>query len=212
VVGDLGRPTNAVEGAGAIYVADSARHRIVMLDGATYAVLLERALAAAPYALAYDASTQRLYVGLMGSGQVQALDETTLEPVGSVSLGGLGLPQDMALDAAAGKLYVAHALSPKYGALSVVDTASMAVVATLWGSPQQPLTGADAVRVDSARHLVFLAQSAGCLVLDGDDLALRETLALSPRLIDALAADALEGTLYLASDDGQVWTWRAATP
>jgi DNA-binding beta-propeller fold protein YncE len=148
----------------------------------------------------------------MGTGQVLALNADTLETVGDVTLGGLGYPQDLALDATSNKLYVAHALSPKYGALSVIDTAGMTLLTTLWGNPEHPLGGSDAVRVDAAHQQVFLAQNAGCLVLDSGDLSVRDTVELAPELISALAADSLEGTLYLATVDGQLWTWRASTP
>ena len=212
VANELGQPTNAVEGDGTVYVADSAGQRIVMLDNASYAVLAARELAAEPYALAFDQAANRLYVGLMGTGQVLALDADTLETVGEVTLEGLGLPQDLALDATANKLYVAHALSPKYGALSVIDTTSMTLLTTLWGNAEQPLLGSDTVRVDATHQAVYLSQYDGCLVLDSSDLSVLETVELAPELLSALASDSLEGTLYLAGAGGQLWTWRTTTP
>ncbi|NLG27845.1 MAG: hypothetical protein GX557_08025, partial [Chloroflexi bacterium] len=212
IVGHLGRPTNAVEGDGWIYVADSGANRVLQLDAQTWAVRRAAQFEEAPYALAYDARTGRLYVGLMGSGQVLALAGDDLATLAGVRLRGLGLPQDLAVDTVAGRVYVAHALTPKYGALTVLDAATLAVVAERTGTADVSLLGSDAVRVDAARNALYLAQSAGCLVLDPDTLTFRETITLQDRLVSGLALDALDGTLFLGGAAGELWTWRAGTP
>jgi len=212
VVGKLGYPANAVEGDGRLYVADSAGKRILVLDGASLAVLSQRELPAAPYALAYDPTARRLYVGQMGTGQLLALDADSLETIAEVALGGLGYPQDLALDTATHSLYVAHALSPKYGALSVIDTASMTVRRTRWGNQEQSMLGSDFVHLDTARDTLFVTHSGGCLVLASIDLTVRTALALDPEVITGMAGDTLEGILYLTGAGGQLWTWQAATP
>lgn len=210
-LGDLGRPVNVVEGAGELYVADSAGKRVIVLDGQSLAPLRTREFPRAPVALVSDALGQRLYVGLMGGG-VLALDAVTLRTLGRVELEGLGLPQDLALDTGAQRLYVAHALAPKYGALSVIDTASMTVVADLWGSPDVPLLGSDAVRVVADQRTLYLAQATGCMVLDPERLTVRQNIVVGEQVVSGLAVDALDGTLYLAGAQGELWTWRAATP
>ncbi len=212
VIAELGRPTNAVEGDGVLFVADSGGKRIVALDGQSLVAVRTREFPQAPAALACDPLRQRLYVGLMGSGDVLALDAVTLRTLGKVTLEGLGLPQDLALDADAQRLYVAHALAPKYGALTVIDTASLGIVGDLWGSPDVPLIGSDAVRVVAEQRSLYLAQATGCLVLDPDRLTVRQNIVVGERLVSGLAVDALDGTLYLAGAQGELWTWRAAAP
>ncbi|GAF82144.1 unnamed protein product, partial [marine sediment metagenome] len=160
-VDGLGRPTNLVVGLGRIYVADSEGRRVVAIDGESLTIVAERVLPAAPHALALDAEARRLYVGEMGIGTILALDAGTLRPIDQVVLGGLGYPRDLALDGAAGRLYVAHALSPKYGAISAIDVADMSIIGTVWGNEERPLSGADVVAVDGRRGVVLLGQADG---------------------------------------------------
>ena len=205
----LGRPTGLAVGLGRIYVADGVGRRLVMLDSASYGILATRTLPAAPHALALDPLRRRLYVGQMGSGVVLALDADHLRLLGEVALGGLGYPLDLALDVKANKLYIVHALSPKYGAISLVDAARMISLFTLWGSQERPLFGADTVRVDAQRGLVYLGQSDGILTLDAKDLATRGHLRVSRLgLPGTLAVDPLDGTAYIAGDRARLWSWQ----
>jgi len=205
----LGRPTNLVVGLGRAYVADSAGHRVVAIDSESHGILAERALPAAPQALALDPVAHRLYVGQMGTGMILALDADTLALEGQVALEGLGYPRDLALDVATGRLYVAHALSPKYGAISAIDLADMSVVATVWGDQERPLSGADAVSVDGKRGVALLGYADGLVALDATSLEVLDTArVLRGGWAGALAIDRLEGTAYVAEDKGRVWSWQ----
>ena len=182
-----------------------------MLDSASYGILATCALPAAPHALALDPLRRRLYVGQMGSGKVLALDADHLDLLGEVALGGLGYPLDLALDGEAGRLYVIHALSPKYGAISLVDAAHMTLLSTLWGNQEQSLFGADTVRLDAKRGLVYLGQADGVLTLGASDLAVRDSLPISRLgLPGTLALDPLEGTAYMVGDGARLWSWQPA--
>lgn len=207
----LGRPTDLAYGDGRVYVADSAGERVIVLDGESCAIIVTSTLSAAPYGLAYDPVERRLYVGQMGRAQILALEAETLALQGQVDLSGLGFPLDLALDAPANRLYVAYALSPKYGALSVIDTTDLSLVDTVSGNRQQPLYGVDSVQVDSQRGAVLVGQYAGLLVFDCD-LSLREQLAVArSQAPGSLALDPLEGTLYIGGVRGQLWSWRDAS-
>jgi DNA-binding beta-propeller fold protein YncE len=182
---------------------------VVAIDSENHGIVAERALPAAPQALALDPLTRRLYVGQMGTGMILALDADTLALEGQVALEGLGYPRDLALDVTTGRLYVAHALSPKYGAISAIDLADMSVVATVWGDRERPLSGADAVSVDGKRGVALLGYADGLVALDATSLEVLDTArVLRGGWAGALAIDRLEGTAYLAEDRGPLWTWR----
>lgn len=202
----LGRPTGVAAVAGRVYLADSDGGRVIVLDRQKRDIIQVCALPAAPYALAYDPVRGRLYVGLMGHGALLALNAKTMDLIGEVRLGGLGYPLDLALDAQAGKLYVAHSLTPKYGALSVVDVESLSHAAILRGRFELPLREPNAVRLDRKRGLVWVGHAEGLAALDMHTLALRrvERVARSP-WGNALAYDPERGMLYLADDQGRLW-------
>ena len=133
----------------------------------------------------------------------------TLALEGQVALEGLGYPRDLALDVATGRLYVAHALSPKYGAISAIHLADMSVVATVWGDQERPLSEADAVSVDGKRGVALLGYADGLVALDATSLEVLDTTrVLRGGWAGALAIARLEGTAYVAEDKGRVWSWQ----
>lgn len=209
----LGRPSNMVLGLGKIYIADSAQNRLVVLDGADYAIMAVQELPAAPHALALDPFLRRLYVGQMGTGMILAVNAETLDPIGQVALGGLGYPQDLVLDGATGRLYVAHARSPKYGAIAIIDTQSMTLLATREGNPQWSLFGSDTVCLSAKRGLVFLGQADGFLALDSGNLAVQSQISISRSAWPGtVAPDMAQGAIYIAGEKGQLFRWEPPTP
>ena len=204
----LGRPTGLVAGLGRLYVADSAGHRLIALSQGDCRIVSTRSMPAAPHALALDARTRRLYVGLMGVGRILALNADTLEPLGETQLAGLGYPQDMALDSAAERLFVAHALSPKYGALSVVDTRTMSVIDGVTGNPRQPLFGIESVCLDSARGVVHLGLYGGVSTLDAQSLRLRQMRAVGDGPVYSIATAPVGSALFIRSRWSGLWRWQ----
>ena len=204
----LGRPTRMVIGESRLYVSDSLQQRIMVL-GPSCDIIGQRTLPAAPYALALDSTKGRLYVGQMGNGTILALNTETLASEGTLALGGLGYPLDLALDSSGEILYVAHALSPKYGALSVITTRDMSMQKTLWGSPALDLTNADSVRWDSRHSVVLLGVAEGIMALDGRSL---EVVHLQPLRRagwpGAMTLDPLVGTVFVAGEGGSLWSWQ----
>ncbi len=167
----------AVGGVGAdarLYVGDVEGRRLVMLDAHSYSIIGISALQAAPHPLRLDPGvgpSARLYVGEAGTGRLLALDADTLNPLGQAQLGGLGYIQDMVL--ADDRLFVAHALSPKYGGVSVIDTETMTVLHTRWGQREIPLWPADALALDAEKGLLFVRTAQGLILLDARDLSWR---------------------------------------
>ena len=210
---DLGRPTSISIGPGFIYVTDPGQGRVMALNAESWAALALKTLPAAPHGLVYDGSRHRLYVGQMGVGTILALDANTLEPVAEVALGGLGYPLDLALDATGERLYVAHALSPRYGAVSVIDTSKMVLLATRWGNQEQTLFGAGSVCVDAKRGVVYLGIANGIAALDAIDLSVLNVTPL-PRSAwtGTMAIDPLESTVYIAGERSRLWSWQSVLP
>ena len=208
-VDGLGRPADVAVGAGRVYVADTLGHRLVALDAMNHSIIATRRLPAAPYPIALDPRRHRVYVGQMGRGTILALNADTLDPVGEVALEGLGYPQGLALDALANRLYVAHALSPKYGAISAINTVDMTLSATLCGDRAQPLFGANDLSFDSGRGIIMLGIAEGVVILDAKGLAIQgyEEFHRSP-WAGTMTVDALEATLYVAGKDGRLWIWQ----
>jgi uncharacterized repeat protein (TIGR01451 family) len=203
----LGRPSNLAVSPDRVYIADPAGARLLAIDRAAWYTIAERALSAAPHALAYDPLRQRLYVGLMGRGAIVALDAATLQPLGDeLALGGLGLPQHLALDADAGRLAVAHSLSPKYGGISLIDTETMTLLRTRWGDLQEPLSGAAHAAFGPSPGELTLRVGGRALLLDADTLQTRRELAVDGA--GPLAVDRLSRTVYLAARGGGALSWR----
>jgi hypothetical protein len=166
-----------IDGVGAdarLYVGDVEGQRIVVLDAHSYGIINVSLLQAAPHPLRLDTAAglgARLYVGEAGTGRLLALDADTLNLLGHAQLGGLGYIHDMVL--ADDRLFVAHALSPKYGGVSVIDTRTMTVLYTRWGQREVPLWPADALVLDAENELLFVRSAQGIVQLDTRDLSWR---------------------------------------
>jgi len=205
---ELGRPTRLEMGGSRVYVSDSLQQRVVVLSKSCD-IIGQRTLPAAPYALALDMSGGRLYVGQMGSGKILALNTETLATESTLALGGLGYPLDLALDSSGEILYVAHALSPKYGALSVIKAEDMSLLGTLWGNSKLALTNADSVRWDPRHNVVLLGVAEGIMALDGRSLQLIYAQPL--RRVGwpgTMVVDPLGGTVFVTGDGDSVWGWQ----
>ncbi len=207
VVADgLGRPLGLAASPHHLFVGDAAGKRLVMLDREGHGIMRMADLGAAPGGLVYDPLTHRIYVTQLGPGTLLAFDADTLEPLGQVTLGGLGLPRALALDAEARRLYVAHDLSPKYGAISVVDTEAWRVVAERTGTWAQPLTGCGEIAIDRARGRLVLSYSGGIAVMDPETLEVVDDAPLPPGASSrGLALDPATGRAYLGGEGDGLW-------
>jgi len=211
----LGRPTGLEHGTGRLYVADSGSHRVLAYDAARGAILAEHHTTLAPYALAHDSGRDVLYAGEMGSGRVLALDGATLELRDELQIPGLGYPTDLEMDVGGSRLYVAHNLTPKFGALSVIDTESWTLLDTLSGDYAQPLTGTAQVVAVEPEGALLLRWSGGLATVDAREWRVVSAVrrpAAEREL--AVAADRRTGAVYTVRGDGllRVETWSKSLP
>ena len=203
---DLGRPVGLAIGGDRAYLADAVEKRLLALWLKDGTIDESRPLPAAPQALALDAPRGLLYAGLMGRGTILALDAATLAPLDEVSLTGLGFPQDLALDDVTQRLYVAHALSPKYGALTIIDTATMSIIENRYGDLAEPLYGSDALCLDADGKMLYLGLFGSVARLDAQHLAMHK-LSLGERVAVHSLALSRDGALYIGSD-GRLLRWQ----
>lgn len=210
-VSGLGHPSNALAAEGFVYVSDSAGARLIVLDARSGSIVRSRDMGHAPHALAHDVFKGRLYVGLMGVGTILALEADTLEPVGSVVLAGLGYPHDLALGAEGRELFVTHDISPKLGAVTVIDTDDLAITRTREGDLIDPLYGTRDLLVDETSGAVWLGAYGAIALLNADTLETVETSAVLPSGLVSVEVDAMRGTVYALGLEGRVWRWRQAT-
>jgi hypothetical protein len=106
--------------------------------------------------LAFDPSTQRLFVAALGNGTVEVLD--TVKPAHFRSLAGFREPQGIAFVSDLGAVAVANGDS---GTLQLVDTRTFATRWTL------DIGGdADNVRYDAASKRLYVAAAGGLSVVD----------------------------------------------
>jgi hypothetical protein len=202
----LGRPLGLAVTPGRLFAGDADGKRLVMLDRQGRGIMQEIDLEAAPGGLVYDPLMHRIYVTQLGPGTLLACNADTLEPLGQVTLGGLGLPRALALDAEARRLYVAHDLSPKYGVLSVVDTATWQVIAERTGTWTQPLAGCDDLVIDRERGRLVLGHHGGIVTLDLETLEVIEETQRPPTAsARGLALDPATGRAYLGADGDGLW-------
>ena len=76
---NVGRPSSLAAAEGRLYLTDVDGQRIVMLDSSDYSIISTQDFPVAPHGLILDPLRNRLYAGLMGEGQIVALDADTLE-------------------------------------------------------------------------------------------------------------------------------------
>jgi len=149
---------------------------LVLVDRQNCAIIERVPVGDAPYAAACDRGRQRVYVGDAGSDTVSVVDARSAALVNTVRLGGLGHPQESALDQVRDHLYVTNALSPKYGAVTAMDGSSGQILSRLVGSEARPLFRMYGIAVDPLRGWVYVATTDEMLVLTGEALRLAEVI------------------------------------
>jgi len=207
-VSGLGYPSDLEARDGRVYVADTRDNRVIAVEAVTGRVLTSGSLSGSPHAIDVDVGRGRIYVGEMGTGRVLVLDAESLDVLGTVTLGGLAYAHDLTLDASGRHLYVTHDLSPKFGALSVVDTDTLRVLDTMTGDYEEPLTEPRSVFLlrDGAHAVVELGDGFVTVALDGLSVA-SVTRLDDGNLLRAMAVEPLEGIAYTADSKGHLRTW-----
>jgi len=125
-----------------------------------------------------------------------------------VRLGGIGLVSELVAAEGTSRVYATHALSGRYGGVSVVDADAVEVSHTLWGNPGRPLQGANALVVDAARGQIILRETGTVRVLDAATLAEVDQVAgVGYGVPGALALDGMSGAAFLSDSVGRLWSY-----
>ena len=211
VISGIPGPSGIAVDDGLIYVTATRSDELIALDARTYAIMQRVHVGDAPYAVLSDPSSGRVYVGNAGADTVSIVDGPTGVVLHSVTLGGLGHPQGLALDVHLGRLYVTYALSPKLRAIAAVNTATGDVVARLTGTEGEPLFGAYGIGVDAGSGRVYVTTTNGLLALSAVDLHFVDRTT-APGVGFAytfgLAVDPAGGNVYVAAAGPAAAGWK----
>jgi DNA-binding beta-propeller fold protein YncE len=187
-----------------VYVAETAANRLLILDGRTAEQRGEIKMSLAPHTIAASADGQRLYVALAGSGDVALVDVERAEITKRTPLGGLGLPQDLAVDDGTGRVYVLYLLAPRYRNVAILDGQSGEQVGIISASLEHPLDGAHALAVDAGRQRLYISDAAGLQIYSTTTLKWLATLPTEGSTnAFGLAVDAQRGYVYAALPGNQ---------
>jgi YVTN family beta-propeller protein len=186
-----------------VYVTATRSDELIVLDAQTCAIIQRVPVGDAPYAVLCDPARHRVYVSNAGEDTVSIVDTHTGAIVSTVTLGGLGHPQNLALDAIHGRVYVTYALTPKYRGIAAIDAASGQVVSHLSGGEKESLFAAYGIAVDPAMGRVYVTAAQETLVLSGESLEIIARMpGLGPAYGFGLTLDTGTGRLYIADGSG----------
>jgi YVTN family beta-propeller protein len=182
-----------------VYVTATRSDELIVVDAQTCAIIQRVPVGAAPYAVVCDPARHRVYVSNAGEDTVSSVDSDTGTVVGTVKLGGLGHPQNLALDTIHGRVYVTYAVTPKYRGIAAIDASTGQIVARLSGSEKESLFGAYGIAVDPSLGRVYVTGARELLVLSGESLeAIERMPGPGPAYGFGLTLDPAEGRLYIA--------------
>jgi len=185
-------------GADNVYVTATRSDQLIVVDKRKCAIIGCVAVGDAPYAIACNRRRQWVYVGNAGDDTVSIVDGRSGVLLYTVTLGGLGHPQGLALDPVRGRLYVTYALSPKYRAIAAIDASSGQILSRLIGNEGQPLFAAYGIAVDPLRGWVYVPTVDKTLVLAGETLhVLQEVSGIGPVNVFSLCVHPVEGRVYM---------------
>lgn len=163
-----------------VYVTATRSNELVVLDVQTCAIIQRVPVGDAPYAVVSDPVRQRVYVTNAGEDTVSIVDSGILANdagrstegaiVGTVRLGGLGHPQNLALDSVRGRVYVTYALTPKYRGIAVIDGLTGQIVSHLAGNAEETLFGAYGIAVDGLMGRLYVPTVRELLVLSAESM------------------------------------------
>jgi YVTN family beta-propeller protein len=193
------RPNGLALAGGQLYVAETAAHRLLILDSKTAERRGEIELGPGPYTLAASADGERVYVALAGSDEVAVVETAQDEVIARTALGGLGFPQDIAVDTTTGRVYVVYLLAPRYRNVTIINGRSGKQVGVIAANLELPLDGAQALAVDAARQRLYVSDAGGLQVFSTTTNRWLETHPVEgPANPFGLAVDPRRGQVYAA--------------
>ncbi|MBX2996869.1 MAG: DUF11 domain-containing protein [Caldilineaceae bacterium] len=147
----------AINAAG-LWIAETSADRVILVDPESGALRKQIAIPGSPFVV--RAAETGIFVTAPGTNQVIAIDnegrfrwQTTLD--------GLGLPQDLLYDAAAGRLFVLYFLAPRYGQIAILDADSGEILTRIEPTLRRPLQLASALSLDENGQTLWVHTAAG---------------------------------------------------
>jgi DNA-binding beta-propeller fold protein YncE len=152
-----------------LFVADTSAGTVRILAADTRQTLAETPVGPGPYAVVALSATGRVFVALTGgTDEIAILDAATGQKLGTTHLGGLGYPQALAADEAAGRVYALYFLAPRYRQIAVLDAATGAIVGVIPATLDRPLADATTLALDPDRRHLLVGTAQGLLAYDLD--------------------------------------------
>ncbi len=182
-VSGLSGPTGLAVGGPGLWVSEGTAGRVALVNPNNYGIIARVQVGKAPGALAFNDLRAELYVAVTGQGTVAVVSDagTLLE---SWPVGGIGLPQGMALFAPARRLYVAYAIDPRDGAVVAYDVGTRQRLFTWQGSRDAPMDPLMALTINPSGKRLFAVGGQFWWMLDtqtGDSVVQRKEIgAISP--------------------------------
>lgn len=165
-VDGLSQPNGIALSEERAYVADTRANELLIFDLSTHSILQRVPLAAAPYAVAFNAGNERVYVGQAASDRISVLDADGAR-LATISLGGLGLVQGIAVNTRTNRVYAVYFRGPRFHAVAEIDGSTNQVLARIGGDYAHPFSRAYGITVDETRNRIFVNDNVGLAEIDG---------------------------------------------
>jgi len=174
LVSGISKPSGLATSAERLYVTATGSDELVALDLGSHAIIRRIAVGDAPYAVALSGEGHEAYVANAGTDTISIVDTSAAVQVGTVALGGMGHPQNLALDNLRHRLYVSYALSANRTALAGIDLQSAQVTSRLLQVAGRPLVSAYDLQVDPLNGQLYVLDWDRIIVLEGNRLSVQE--------------------------------------
>jgi uncharacterized repeat protein (TIGR01451 family) len=180
-----------------LYVSCAQTGEVVTVDGETGLEVGRVKVGTYPETLALDRLHRLLYVANAGDGSLSVvnLDGPSVLRTIKICQGPL---LDLAVDEASGRTYVLHLGPAPRRQVSVLDTESWELVASLAGGWERPLTDSDSLALDRGKGVIYLVSGQELLAVDASTLDLTSATVLDAVPAQSgVVADEASGKVYV---------------
>lgn len=164
-VAGLDRPSGLAVAGNTLAVAETGAGNVALVDLAARRITRRVPVGYGPYAVVYNPTNARFYVGVPGESSVAVLTESG-EIKAVIERGGLTLVQGLAVNPKTNRVYAVYAVGGRFHAIAEIDGATNRVVRRLGGDYAQPLAQAYGIAVDAARDRLYVSDRGGLLEID----------------------------------------------
>lgn len=175
VIAGIPQPGQVALADGRVYVTATASDELYVISADAAQVERRLAVGRAPYAVAADPTGPYLLVANAGAGTITAINRFDNTIAGVVSLGGLGYPQDIAVDTRRSAFYVAYAISPTSHAVAILSAPFTTSQIIPWRD-SYPLVGAYGLAFDPVADHLYVMNGVAWLALQPESGRLLHTI------------------------------------